>query len=305
MNKSVTQHTEINIGNGVCAYVAGGLGNQLFILAAAWEQAKRLECPLYLDTSNHDVRGGWRFELEDIGAPGVVLGPHSPWTSVRLSKERVLPFPRFTRPVRRRVFFERDSSRYDPAINDIRPGTTIFGYFQSARYFERSADSMHQLIESAPTSPAEADLLAHYAATPRLTLHLRRGDYLNAPESRRVIATTAYARRAYRLLQQMGAAAPLRLFSDSPNLVQEELGDLDLDIEFADPEGVLSPVNTMRAMSYGSGLVMSNSSFSWWAGWLMRRRDSNLPVIAPRPWNETGTAKADLLFPEWIGLDAR
>ena len=34
-----------DISDGICAYLQGGLGNQLFILAAAWEQAERLDCP--------------------------------------------------------------------------------------------------------------------------------------------------------------------------------------------------------------------------------------------------------------------
>ena len=58
-------------------------------------------------------------------------------------------------------------------------------------------------------------------------------------------------------------------------------------------------------MSLSQGLIMSNSSFSWWAGWLMRQRDQSARVIAPRPWFATGESAADLLYEDWITIGAR
>lgn len=295
----------MSISDGICAYVAGGLGNQLFILAAAWEQSNRLQCPLYLDTSFHSVAGVRPFELDGLKSPGLVLN-HSPWRSVRLSKDRVIPVPRLTRPVRRSVFLERDSSRYDASINAIRPGTTLFGYFQSPLYFESIRNEMRTLILEAPETPAESELLQKVASDKRVTVHLRRGDYLKPGLGEQLIASNGYALRARSLLRKLGETHSLRVFSDSPDLVKEELRDAGGDIEFFDDGGVLTPINTIKAMSSGEAFVMSNSSFSWWGAWLMQEtRGPETIVISPRPWNETGTAKADLLKSDWISLDSR
>lgn len=297
----------IDISDGVCGYIAGGLGNQLFILAASWQQSTRLGVPLYLDRSFHTQPGTRPYELDTLGdLPAMVLDDNSPWRSKRISAMRVVPVPLPRRPLRRRVHLERDGSRYDPRIDRIVPGTTLFGYFQSPKYFPNVADGMAALIADAPETPAEHALLEKVRADPRVGVHLRRGDYLDAAEDRRVISSSTYAIRARDLLRRLGIDHPLRIFSDSPDLVREELDGVDADVEIFDDGGVLNSVNTLKAMSAGPAFVMSNSTFSWWAAWLLNRRErAGGVIIAPRPWDETGTAKADLLDPEWIAIDTR
>lgn len=295
-----------DISDGICGYIAGGLGNQLFILAAAWQQAHRLEAPLYLDRSFHRETGTRPYELDTLAElPGTVMDGDSPWRSRRISAMRVVPVPLPRRPLRRRVYLERDGARYDRRIDNIRRGTTLFGYFQSPKYFPDVAEGMAALIAGAPESPAERAVLDRVRADPRIGVHLRRGDYLDAAEDRRVISSTAYAIRSRDLLRRLGVDEPLRIFSDSPELVRDELGADGSDIEVFDDGGALNSVNTLKAMSAGPAFVMSNSTFSWWAAWLTARREPLAPIIAPRPWDETGTAKADLLDPSWIGLDTR
>ncbi len=71
-------------------------------------------------------------------------------------------------------------------------------------------------------------------------------------------------------------------------------------------DGALNIWNTLKAMAAGTAMIMSNSSFSWWAATLMAHQGSVPPtIIGPRPWTASGTAKADLFEPEWISLDAR
>jgi hypothetical protein len=297
----------INISDGICAYVAGGLGNQLFILAAAWEQAKRLDSRLYLDTSFQHVSATRPSELNGLDYPGSLLGRESPWRSVRLSKNRVIPVPRVARPLNRKIYFEKNSDQFDPSVNSIALGTTMFGYFQSEMYFPSITSALREMIFNAPEKPEETDFLQKIASERRVTLHLRRGDYLDAPINRQLVASTGYALRARDILHKLGESHPIRVFSDSPILVREELRDVAGDFEFVEDGGMLSPINTIKAMAGGESIIMSNSSFSWWAAWLMQNSNSAGAslVVAPRPWNESGTAKADLLRRDWISLDAR
>ena len=52
-----------------------------------------------------------------------------------------------------------------------------------------------------------------------------------------------------------------------------------------------------------SSIVISNSTFSWWAAWIgSQLHECN--VIAPRPWFATPTAADVNLLPvEWTVLD--
>tara|TARA_B100000378_G_scaffold225003_1_gene188771 strand:+ start:862 stop:1737 length:876 start_codon:yes stop_codon:yes gene_type:complete len=286
--------------SAITGYVAGGLGNQLFILAAAWEQAERLGVPLALDTSHFGVKGTRTLELQMLETPARVLPKSESWASVRLSAERVLPIP--TRWGR--VFLERTPDAYMPAIEQIHEGTTLVGYFQSGQYFPRVRDRVLGAMRAQPTTPAESDLLARIAAEPAVTVHLRRGDYLAVSADRQLIASVDYVRRALSLLGALGVRLPLRVFSDSVDLVKQELGADAEGVDFVDA-GALGTYATINAMALGHAMVMSNSSFSWWAATLLRTNRPDATVIAPRPWNSAGTAKADMLEPDWISLDAR
>lgn len=293
----------MTVRDGLCAYVMGGLGNQLFILAASWEQARRLDVPLYLDKSHFSVGGTFAYGLDAVAHPGHVLAPtESPWRSIRINRERVLPFPR--RPWGR-IYLERDGDTYSPAIESVRPGTTLVGYFQSPKYFPSVRDELASAMLETAEAPAESAQIETMLATPAISLHLRRGDYLAVSVDRQFIASVDYAIRAVRVLRSMGMDHPVRVFSDSVDLVKQELRGVAGDFEFVE-EGALGTWATLKAMSAGSAMIMSNSSFSWWGAELMRRRFGvDAPVIAPRPWTQTGTAKADLLGADWITLDAR
>ncbi|MEG0027761.1 MAG: alpha-1,2-fucosyltransferase [Aurantimicrobium sp.] len=292
--------------NGITGYIAGGLGNQLFILAASWEQSHRLGCPLFLNTSYLEVSGLRELELNQIDHPGIDIGSRGPWTSKKFPGNHIYPFPRSPKAVTGKLYFEKDQAKYDSKIHVVRPGTQLIGYFQSARYFPTIAPQLHSLIEQSPLPPAEADYLDSLSERSCITLHLRRGDYQAEVNSGSVIASVDYARRAIALLRNLGNSDPIRVFSDSPEYIAQELGDLNEDIEIVDNSRLISGIGTIRAMSLGSALIMSNSSFSWWAGWLMEQRlPEKATVISPRPWNESGTARADMLYPTWMTLDAR
>ncbi|WAC67909.1 alpha-1,2-fucosyltransferase [Microbacterium sp. SL75] len=286
---------------GITGYIAGGLGNQLFILGAAWEQAERLGVPLFLDRSHFGVTGTRGFELDALPTPAQVLGAGESWRSVRISSERVLPLP--TRWGR--IHLERDADRYSPSIDSVQPGTTLVGYFQSPRYFPTVGPRLLDVMEGMPETEVEAAALARMRDEPAVTLHLRRGDYLAVPSDRQFIASVAYARRALRLLDDLGVRLPVRVFSDSVDLVRGELADVDAQFDFVEDDGSLGIWSTIKAMASGSAMIMSNSSFSWWAATLMEHRGGSPVIIGPRPWTSGGTAKADLLAPNWITLDAR
>lgn len=288
--------------NSVTGYVAGGLGNQLFILAAAWNQARRLGAPLLLDCSHFAAPGTRSYGLSELDVPATVLKPRDSWRAIRINAERLFPVP--TRPSR--IFLERNPDTYQPAIERITRGTTLVGYFQSPRYFPRVHDELMTAIWATPETDGETAALREMAARPAITLHLRRGDYLAVPKERQFIATVDYARRALELLRSLGVDLPVRVFSDSVSLVREELSTTPGDFEFVEDDDTLGTWATLKAMATGEAIIMSNSSYSWWAAELVRhRRGAATYVVGPRPWTLGGTAKADLLRPEWITLDAR
>lgn len=300
----------LDISDGICAYLQGGLGNQLFILAAAWEQSQRLGCPLYVDTSRFLARDplerrgdtARHFDMVGLELPGLVIGEESPWLAN--SPRRPGPARRPGSRSARLAVYRQPGFGFDPSINSIRPGTTLLGYFQSYRYFDGVADRVRELLTSMPLSAHENDFIRDAASTARITVHLRRGDYLaSATNEYHGVATANYVNRALDLLADLSEGTEAMVYSDSPSLAREELTRETL--RFVDDPDSLGTIATLRAMAEGTAFVMSNSSFSWWAAWLMSGRSSDRKVIAPRPWQASGESASDLLLPDWITLDAR
>ena len=264
----------------------GGLGNQLFIFAAGYAQAQRLGCRLVIDASRYSNpdpphKYGLGF-LEDLADETLRLPP----------KRRRPPFIRRRKAGHTQYVFEENSAvAYDPTIEKIIPGTTLFGYFQSWQYFDGVADLLFKRLSAGVGSLAP------------ITLHLRRGDYLNALTAKvHGLATADYARRAIALLNALGVGGSVAVFSDEQDRVARELDGFPANLIFPDQRG-MSALASLQQLASGEHMIMSNSSFSWWAAWMMDRRTGGY-VIAPRPWFADDTAASDLLLPNWITLDA-
>ena len=65
----------------------------------------------------------------------------------------------------------------------------------------------------------------------------------------------------------------------------------------------MSELEDLAGMSASRGIVISNSTFSWWAAWIgTQLHECN--VVAPRPWFATPSAADDNLLPDgWTVLD--
>ncbi|MCX6469273.1 MAG: alpha-1,2-fucosyltransferase [Corynebacteriales bacterium] len=295
-----------DIADGICVHqIGGGLGNQLFEYAAGFAQSRRLGCPLYIDVSAFCSYAQRSFEIDTLGLPGTLVNLDYPRQaadgSVGLRHRVAAAMPPLARlRISRSPVFRPASREVDPSIDAITPGTTLSGYFQSPRYFADHADELFGILEAAfararrdgPALPSDF-----------LAVHIRRGDYLQA-RNRGIhgLARPGYFRAA--LQRVAGLPSTQVLFTDSPELLAPDFNFL-ADAEIYDPELAMGPVTTLAAMAAGHGMVMSNSSFSWWAAWVMSRRDPSCPVVAPRPWHDAGHAATDLLLPQWLTLDKR
>lgn len=305
--------------DGVTVYLAERLGNQLFMYAAGLAQARRLGAPLYFNL------GFLRFRRPPRDYPkintltgfdhGAVI-PEEPaahrspllagegltWAHTGHNLLARLPGER----PGRRVFAER-SFGYDRRIDEITPGTTLLGLFQSWRYFERVAGELADRIGTLrePSSWYREMTARIRPGDGAIALNVRRGDYVTEQQQRiQGLATRAYYEHGLDHLRRLGLDGPVYVASDSLADVMTELDGLGGPggLVPIDPPPGTDPLEALLVLSRATGLVAANSTFSWWAGYLGGRH--GIEVIAPRPWfTRTGLDTRDLMPPDWLTLD--
>ncbi|MDH6531771.1 hypothetical protein M2119_000008 [Aurantimicrobium minutum] len=284
--------------NAISVELQGGAGNQLFQLAAGLSQAKRLEVPLTLDTSKLDSYSGQHVsrDLEIAPLLDCIDFPIS-FAGRRLSAG-VSAFREAASRIPGTRYFKEPGLDYSNAIEKIRPGTILSGYFQSPFYFTHGAEEILTAAFSALS--AKFDL----APSKEVFMHIRRGDYLLAKhQNHHGVASLDYFDRGAELIRAVQPKSAFRVFTDSPEQIPQEFlkrWDATLDQQ----QLQAAPLEALLMLAENNGLIMSNSSFSWWAAWISSQRSPEAVFIAPRPWLAGGSSAHTLLPGHWLTLGA-
>ena len=170
----------------------GGLGNQMFQYAAGKALAERHGVPLALDISGFRDYALRPFLLDRLLVPEAIASrcrpslPRSPKKILRAPSGRHGSIACSERPACRSLRRRQTNiaSRISTTIRPSRrwaPQTSLFGYFQSERYFSSIAGNLRDWFS--PREPlgdaAAAALTRIEASRLPVSVHVRRGDYLN------------------------------------------------------------------------------------------------------------------------------
>jgi hypothetical protein len=294
----------------------GGLGNQMFQYAAGKALAERHGVPLSLDISGFRDYALRPFLLDRLlvpEAPTAVQTEPSRKPEINFTRakwkariDRLLGkagLPKLTSSPNE---YREPHFHYDPAFETLGPGSSLFGYFQSERYFNSIAGNLRDWFS--PREPlgaaAAATLKRIEASRLPVSVHVRRGDYLKpgTTEVHGILGESFYRQVFDRLESMVGREAEIFVFSDDPAAAAQVLNFIPgsrLNHVSGDPE---RPWEDVALMARCRHHVIANSSFSWWGAWLNPSPDKI--VVAPRAWFvATELSKrntSDLYPPGWI-----
>jgi hypothetical protein len=261
----------------------GDMGNQIFEIAVLLAAGRRSQAKVVLPTQVQSLPLNALFDLSSVEwkdiTPDVAYSEYS--------NHEIIQVP-------------ADGRTYD-----------IYGYRQSYLYFEDYAEEVRRLF-----TPRVEILEAVRSILPSayIAVHIRRGDYIKAIHSVPLLrefrrCQLDYYKGGIKKLRELYPEHPLLICTDSPAWVKPLLPELDPHAELAPvPEGVDPKFSDFCTLYLANALVMSNSSYSFWAAYLQTDR----LVIAPTPWWDPdgfiGTALAldspHLHHPDWWLLDA-
>lgn len=173
----------------------------------------------------------------------------------------------------------------------------LVGYFQSYRYI---ADTkVHSLLMSLRPKrvSSEFEYFSKIAGnTEILVVHVRRGDYRK--ENTFGLLSRDYYRKAIELATQQKKYDEIWIFSDELQSAREIVPkDFHKNLRYPE-EMIHDRSETFELMRLGSGYVIANSSFSWWAATLSK--SPNCHVISPTPWFSGRPSPSDLYPKNWM-----
>jgi len=234
------------------SFIQGGLGNQLFQVAAGVAHAKKV------GTLFSVIEGQHHLPLQGNNI--------STYKSNILRNVKSISQDHFKNC---RVYHEQ-GHHYTalPPINNL----FLHGYFQSEKYFENYKKEIAGLYSITPEIEKIIGEEYPYLATEKVvSLHVRRGDYLDHPTIHPTLDNSYYTEA----LASISDKDRVLIFSDDVDWCRKTFGNTfsysSLDKDYLD----------LYTMSKCYHHVLANSTFSWWGAWLSNTTGS---VIAPTLW---------------------
>ncbi len=292
------------------ARIAGGLGNQMFIYAAARRLAHVSGAELALDTKNGFSRDGYgRFYQLD-------------WFSLNArtarSSECLQPFNRMRRKLSTRLYKEKAFSDspfikqkgviYAPELlrTRVTRNTYFEGYWQGEGYFADIADIIQDDFTFAkPMGRANENISRRIKENESVAVHVR---FFSEPGAERSDnSTIGYYTKARAEIEKRIDNPHYFIFSDRPQAALEMLKLPPDRLTLVDQNATdeMAPCD-MWLMTQCRHFIIANSTFSWWGAWLSKN-DSKVvcaPAVGPSPFRKHDSWGFKELLPNsWLQIE--
>jgi hypothetical protein len=175
------------------------------------------------------------------------------------------------------------------------------GYFQSEAWANNLLNySELKELKLITESVLLKQLINQAKSDAPIILHIRLGDYRNEPKFG--VLKNTYFINALKKLENLTSSRKIWIFSNEPDSVKiSEIVPPNFSASVID-EPKLNSAETLELMRYGASYVISNSTYSWWAAFL--RYNKNAITIMPTPWFKAGPSPTGIKPKNWIEIES-
>lgn len=188
-------------------------------------------------------------------------------------------------------FITVDENNYDDFVNNYSENNNYFfnGYWQEDRFFPNDLSSVRDIFLSEKCLPKNAEYLKKIRNTNSVSVHVRRGDYVNHFMHGN-IANKCYLQNSIDYIKDKIENPHFFVFSDDIEWAKSNLHFHGSNATFVtgNSDGVEQDIILMSHCKHN---ILANSSFSWWAQFLNSNPEKI--VITPEYWfnQPTGNVK--------------
>jgi hypothetical protein len=280
----------------------GGLGNQLFQYAYGRALSIKNNCPLKLDISNYNNYSHRDYSLGTFS----ICENFASTQDINLLKGNNLSFfLKFKKKIFNiNTYYQERNLGFNDEYKKITNPAYCSGYWQSEKYFNEIEDIIrNEFIITTPPSEQNQKLITKIKEDNAISIHVRRGDYVNDKHTNQVHGTCSlsYYNKAIELMISKVSNPVFYIFSDDIDWAKKNLlfKEEKIFVDFNDK----SNFEDIRLMSICKHHIIANSSFSWWGAWL--NNSTSKIVIAPEIWfnnSDLNNQTYDLIPSGWIRI---
>ena len=270
---------------GIIPIMSGGLGNQMFIIAASFIVSQILNCPLYIFKN---TLANNKHNLKKQNYNKTIFKYFGNFINVDYTQiASIEDFKDY-------VYHSHNMNKGFDAWNpyDVKTGTIMSSYYQYYPVFVNFEKEIREkfikgLLEHRLNIEKLLDVKEH-----DIFLHIRRGDYVDLSNIHYIQPNSYF----YECIEQINNKFKIFVVSDDIKWVKEN--HIFKDKIFFHVEN-LDEIETMALMSLcKGGAICSNSTFSWWGAFLGAYEKRN-PVFVPKKWISFKKDMTDLFPTEW------
>jgi hypothetical protein len=286
----------------------GGLGNQMFQYAFGLSLEKNMKVNIsyavdqigtYGINNKLEINRAFNIELpiiDENSLKEILKWRHYPWSRRALGHKN-LKF------IRGHDWVSDDDYSYHFVNRAILNGKSLYfhGYWQNTRLFDCIQEHVRDaFVFRASSSGIYKEYLTILERENVIGVHFRAGDYRN----KRNIGlfeqlTDSYFDQAISEIRRHYGDLKVFVFSNDKNFAAQFFSNFCTDFEIVDINSTNDSYLDLALMSKCKHLVISNSTFSWWASWLNERDGCH---VAPKNWYRGAPVGAGLKLAKWILL---
>lgn len=256
----------------------GGLGNQLFQYAVAKAISIKNNDNLKLDITVYEtykLHNGFRLNIFNIDE-NIASNEE-----IEKLKGKSNKFYKLLRKLKVYIvstcYKEKERTIYDENIFNHKD-IYLDGYWQNEKYFLDIRDILlKELTPKKDISKEAKSYLSRIQNAESVSLHVRRGDYLNHPEIG--VLDISYYQNAYNYIVKNVENPIFYIFSNDLLWCEEKFAFIKDKAFITETKTEIDDMILMKNCKHN---IVANSSFSWWGAWL--NENDGAITIAPKRW---------------------
>ena len=267
-------------------YLKGGLGNQLFQYSFAHHLLCESSNNMFSIWLDRFPRNDRPFELYELCKHCKhVLSIAKADSGIRGNLHRLLLkvvpniYSGIKFPIVDRVKEEREYVYKSLTLRDFGKHSVHIGHFQHWKYVESSwpliKEELFAQLEKLTLPIDLQDSLANLGI-----IHIRRGDFIDQKNQIGLLSVNYYREAIKRIRSQAKEGLEIIAITDDITLSASILKELEIAKVFCPND--LDAWTSLKLMSHAKYVIMANSTFSWWGGFLAVKRGG--VALAPSPW---------------------